>query len=199
MAKIGLFGGTFDPIHYAHLFMGQICADTLGLCKVIFVPAGIAPHKEIVATDAISRYQMTKTAIADNPIFEVSDYEIKKKTPSYSVETVEHFKALYPNDELVFILGEDSLDYVERWYRAEKLLQMCSLAVVGRGGFVSDMERKIAFLKESFGTDVYYVKSPELEISSGIIRTMIKEGKSARYLLPDTLLEFISERGLYRE
>lgn len=199
MAKIGLLGGTFDPVHYAHLFMGQLCADALGLEKVIFIPAGITPHKAVVATDAPRRYAMTKLAVSDNPLFAVSDFETKKQTPSYSVETVEHFKTLYPDDELVFIFGEDSLDYVERWYRAERLLRLCSFVVVGRGGFTSDIEQKINFLKERFGAIVYYVKSPELEISSGIIRDRIREGKSARYLLPDSVLTFITEHGMYRE
>ena len=199
MAKIGLLGGTFDPVHYAHLFMGQLCLDSLGLEKVIFIPVGVAPHKSVVATDALRRYEMIKLAVAGNARFEASDYETKKPTPSYSVETVEHFKALYPDDELVFIFGEDSLDYVERWYRAADLLRLCSFAVIGRGGFTSDIERKIAFLKERFGAVVYYVHSPELEISSGIIRDMIREGKSARYLLPDLVLAFINEHGMYRE
>ena len=114
MAKIGLLGGTFDPIHNAHLFMGQLCADALGLDKVIFIPAGIAPHKTVVATDAQRRFEMTQLAVSDKPVFAVSDYETNKQTPSYSVETVEHFKTLYPEDELVFIFGEDSLDYVEQ-------------------------------------------------------------------------------------
>lgn len=199
MAKIGLLGGTFDPIHYAHLFMGQLCADALGLEKVIFIPGGVAPHKAIVATDAQRRYEMTQLATADNPLFTVSDYETKKQTPSYSVETVEHFKTRYPDDELVFIFGEDSLDYVERWYRAERLLQLCSFAVVGRGGFTSDITQKIAFLEKNFRATVYYVKSPELEISSGIIRDRIRAGKSARYLLPDAVLAFITEHGMYKE
>ena len=191
-------GGTFDPIHNAHLFMGQLCGDELGLDKVIFIPAGITPHKDVVATDAVRRYEMTKLAVADNPLFAVSDYETNKQTPSYSVETVEHFSKLYPGDELVFILGEDSLDYVERWYRAERLLQLCSFAVIGRGGFTSDIAEKVGFLEDKFGATVYYVKSPELEISSGIIRDRIRDGKSARYLLPDKILDYILERGMYK-
>ncbi len=198
MGKIGLLGGTFDPIHNAHLFMGQLCADTLGLDKVIFIPSGITPHKDAVTKDAKRRYEMVKLAIAENPCFCVSDYETNKQTPSYSVETVKYFKKLYPDDEIIFILGEDSLDYVDTWHKAQELLTSCSFAVIARGGFDSDIDAKIASLKENFSAVIYNIVSPELEISSKLVRDMIGEGKSAKYLVPDVVLEYIKEQGMYK-
>ncbi|MBE7027310.1 MAG: nicotinate (nicotinamide) nucleotide adenylyltransferase [Ruminococcaceae bacterium] len=198
MGKIGLLGGTFDPIHNAHLFMGQLCADTLGLDKVIFIPSGITPHKDAVTKDAKRRYEMVKLAIDGNPLFCVSDYETNKTTPSYSDETVEYFKKLYPDDEIVFILGEDSLDYVDTWHNAPKLLTSCSFAVISRGGFESDINKKINSLKEQFSTQIYNITSPELEISSRAIRNMLGEGKSAKYLVPDVVLDYIKEQGMYK-
>ena len=199
MGKIGLLGGTFDPIHNAHLFMGQLCADALGLDKVIFVPSGIAPHKDAVTTNPEIRYEMVKLAIAENPLFCVSDYETNKKTPSYSVETVEYFKSLYPDDEIIFILGEDSLDYVDKWYDAQKLLKLCSFAVVARGGFESNIEAKIRYLKDNFSATIYNITSPELDISSRFVRSIISKGKSAKYLVPDVVLDYIKEQGMYND
>ena len=198
MGKTGLLGGTFDPIHNAHLFMGQLCADALGLDRVIYIPSGITPHKDVVTTDAKCRYEMVKLAIADNPLFCVSDYETTKQTPSYSVETVKHFKELYPDDELVFIFGEDSLDYVDTWYKAEELLSLCSFAVIARGGFESDIDAKIDYLKEKFSAVIYNITSPELEISSRFVRDMIFQGRSVKYLVPEAVLEFINEQKMYR-
>ncbi len=197
MGRIGLLGGTFDPIHNAHLYMGQLCIDELNLDKVIYVPAGITPHKTFVA-DAGARYEMVKLAINSNERFSVSDYEIKKTTPSYSVETVDYFKKLYPEDEIIFILGEDSLDYVDRWYKAEKLLKMCSFAVIARGGFESDIEAKIKLLKENYGATVYNISLHELEISSMQIRDMISKKKSVNHLVPQVVLSFIEEHKMYR-
>ncbi len=198
MGKIGLLGGTFDPIHYAHLFMGQLCKESLGLDKVIYIPAGIVSHKNSVYTDAKMRYEMVKLAIEGNSCFEVSDYEITKSTPSYSDETVAYFKNMYPNDEIVFIFGEDSLDYVETWHNAAELLSMCTFAVVGRGGFELDIESKIDFLKEKFGAKIEYIKSPEFDVSSRVIRDMISNGKSVKRLVSDNVLNFIEKNNLYR-
>ncbi len=197
MGRIGLLGGTFDPIHNAHLYMGKLCIDELNLDKVIYIPAGITPHKTYIA-DIGARYEMVKLAISGNERFSVSDYEIKKETPSYSVETVDYFKKLYPGDEIVFILGEDSLDYVEKWHNAQKFLKMCSFAVIARGGFESDIDAKINMLKEKYGATVYNVCSRELEISSSNIRDMIREQENVKHLVPQVVLDFIDKHKLYQ-
>lgn len=198
MRRTGLLGGTFDPIHNAHIFMGQLCADALELEKVIYIPAGITPHKSRKMESPETRYEMVRLAVADNPKFEVSDYETKKSTPSYSVETVRHFKKLYPNDELVFIFGEDSLDYVDEWYKADELLCLCSFAVVGRGGSEKDIMEKAEKLRKRFAATVYYVRSEEMMISSGMVRKMAAEGKSIADLVPACVCEYIMKNNIYR-
>lgn len=199
MLRIGIFGGTFDPIHIAHLFIGQTAAEELHLDKVIYVPTGVVSHKKAHTTNARLRYEMTIIATKDNPIFEVSDYEINKQTPSYSVELVEHFKNVYPNDKIFFIIGEDSLDYIDKWYDAKRLLSMCAFAVIGRGGFESDIEKKIDYLKKNFDSDITHIKSPELEISSNDIRDRISQGKSIKYLVSDDVIEFIKQNEMYQK
>lgn len=198
MGKIGLLGGTFDPIHNAHLFMGKAAIEALSLDKLIYIPAGITPHKQAYTTDAHLRYEMVKLAVADMQNTEVSDYETNKTTPSYSVETVAHFRSVYPDDELVFIVGEDSLGYIDKWYDASRLLAMCSFAVLGRGGYDSDINEKIAGLEKDFGAKIYYIKTEELEIASRDIRTMIAAGENVGEFVPERVLGFINEHGMYK-
>lgn len=198
MGKIGLLGGTFDPIHNTHISMGMIAKDALALDKVIYIPAGVVPHKDTCSTSPRDRYEMTKTAVAALDGFEVSDYETNKQTPSYSVETVAYFAGEYPRDELFFILGEDSLAYVDKWYRANELLAMCSFAVIGRGGFELDIEAKIRALEAEFSTHVYYIKSAETDIASRNIRKMLENGENVEEMIPDSVMAYIRERGLYK-
>lgn len=197
MGGIGLLGGTFDPIHYAHLYMGELVAEELALDKVIYLPNGTPPHKAQVRTPGQVRLEMTRLAIADNPRFEVSDYEVRQARLSYSVDTVAHFCEAYPDRRIVFILGEDSLAYVDEWMDAPRLLRSCEFAAVGRGGFHSDMERKIAQLNREYGTVIHYIKAPELDLSSEMIRERLRCGKSVRYLMPQALIEYIKQNQIY--
>jgi len=198
MAKTGILGGTFDPIHYAHLYMGALSADELGLSKVIFVPNGTPPHKSEVKTPGELRLRMTQLAVCDNPIFEVSDYEITKSGVCYTIDTVRHFKQIYPADELYFIIGEDSLSYVESWYDAEELFKLCKFIVIRRGGYSSDIEETIEKLHNEHGFDCRYIKAPELDMSSYGIRGRIRAGKTVEYLLPSALIKYINANNIYK-
>lgn len=197
MSKIGLLGGTFDPIHNAHLKMGQAALRQMELDAVVYIPAGNPPHKKVRGASVKDRYNMVKAAVEGKDGLFVSDFEIKKDGPCYSVETVAHFIEKYPEDEFVFIVGEDSLDYVDKWYKPEILLRLCPFAVVGRGGFESDIEKKISFLKAKFGADVFYVKTEEMSVSSSEIRKMIKDGKDVSGLVSKEVLDYINENNLY--
>lgn len=197
MALIGLLGGTFDPVHNAHIYMGQEAKKQLGLDKVLYIPNGNPPHKSTVRTDGKMRFEMVRLAIADYDGFEASDFEVKKKTACYSVETVTYFKEAFPKDEFVFIVGEDSLDYIDRWYKPEILLKLCRFAVIGRGGFDSNIEEKISFLKEKFGAEISYVKAKELEISSSEIRERILKNEDVSDFVPKKVLEYIKNHKLY--
>lgn len=198
MKRIGLFGGTFDPIHNAHIAMGHMCADTLGLDKVIYIPTGVMHHKESPVQSPHVRFEMVKLAVSGADGFEASDYETNKLTPSYSTETVGHFKKLYPDSELVFILGEDSLNYIEQWHDAERLLRMCSFAVIGRGGSAEKIGAEAARLKEKYGTRIYYVYSQVMDISSHEIRRMAANGEKIEEFVPEAVCEYIARNGLYK-
>ena len=199
MSKIGLFGGTFDPIHDAHIHIAKMVLNSLSLDKIIFIPAGVTPHKHAHTNDARIRYEMVKTAIDGMDKFEASDYEVNKATPSYSVETVSYFKELYPEDELVFIVGADSLDYIDKWYNAEKLLVLCAFAVVARGGIEADIEGKIHQLNKDFGAVIYHVKGVEMKVSSSEIRKMIADGKDVSEFVSKSVLAYINKNGLYKK
>lgn len=195
--KLGILGGTFDPIHYAHLYMGELAICDLGLDRVIYLPNGTPPHKKNVQTSAKIRLEMTRIAVSDNPRFMVSDYEVKKEGFSYTADTLDYFKSTYPGDELYFIMGEDSLGYVEQWKDAEKLLSRHKFVVIGRGGYNIDIEGKISQLKEKYGSVFYYINAPEADISSDRIRARLRSGKTVRYLLPDRLLDYIIKNRVY--
>ena len=197
MARIGIFGGTFDPIHYAHLFLGELSADEMNLDTVIFVPNGTPPHKDNTSTPGNVRLEMIKLAIEDNPRFAVSDCEINRPGYCYTIDTMRYMKDNYVNDTLFFIMGEDSLDYIEQWKDAALLFTMCEFIVIGRGGFTSDIEGKIKRLNQEYGFVCHYLKSPETDISSADIRNRLTQNKSINYLLPNELIKYIEKNNIY--
>lgn len=198
MAKIGLLGGTFDPIHNGHLHLGISSKNQLGLSEVVYIPAGNPPHKTSVRTDNEHRLNMIKLAISGEAGLSVSDYEIKKKTRSYSVETIEHFINEFPEDEFVFILGEDSLDYIESWHDAKRLLTICPFAVLKRGGYETGILEKIRFLEEKYGADISLIEVEKMEISSSKIREMVSLGEDIGDFVSYKVKDYIEKNGLYK-
>lgn len=208
--KIGLFGGTFNPIHYGHLRGAEEVREYFELEKVIFIPSGIPPLKVSDITDGYHRLKMTELAVKNNPYFEVSDYEIKIKKPSYTVNTVNYFKKLYEGHTLLFIMGVDSFFDLPRWHKPQELLAMVDFIVISRAG-VEDGEYKLeqfdfiekkhsenVFLIKNSDKKIYYMQTNPLHISSTIIRDNIKKHKSIRYLLPDKVIDYIEKNNLYR-
>lgn len=185
MRKIGLFGGSFDPIHAAHIKIAKEALTLKNLDEVIFIPSGESPHKDSLSASASDRYNMVKIAIDGEEKFSVSDYEIKKEGKSYTYYTLCHFKEIYPDDELFFIIGDDEYDYFPNWYKADELHSLCTFLVFQRHG------RKILPPFSSVDTDI-------LEISSTEIRERIISGRDASDILPDGVTEYILEKGLYR-
>ena len=136
MPRIGIIGGTFDPIHNGHIEMAKKAQVRLGLSKVLFVTGGNTPHKkDKYVTDALIRYEMVKRAIAGNRKFEAVDYEVKKESYSYTAETLAYFKEKNPEDDYYFILGADSLDYIDSWYRPETIFAIAKLVVFSRRNY----------------------------------------------------------------
>ncbi len=197
MAKIGLFGGTFNPIHKAHINIGKEVLNKMNLDAIVYIPSGNPPHKEAGQTSGKQRYDMVRLAIDGIEGLYVSDFEIKKEKPCYSVETISHFLREYPNDEFVFIIGEDSLDYIEKWYRADELLKLCAFVALGRGGYESDIEKKIKYLKDEFFAEVSFLKTEEMDVSSSEIRSLIRDKKDVSRFLTKEVLDYILENKLY--
>lgn len=208
--KIGIFGGTFNPIHYGHLRGAEEVRENFALDKVIFIPSGVPPLKSFDIIEGFHRLKMTELAIENNPYFEVSDYEIKIKETSYTVNTVAYFKKLYEGHTLLFIIGVDSFFELSQWHKPEELLNMVDFIVMSRPG-IEDIEHKLEhfyfleskeseniFKIKNSDKKVYYTKISPFWISSTILREMIRKNKSIRYLLPDKVIEYIENNKLYR-
>ncbi len=198
--KIGILGGTFDPIHYAHLLLGEAAREQFALDRVIYIPNNLAHH--INRTDVSSgdtRYQMVKMAIADNPYFTCSRLEIDKPEGSYTIDTINDLKMMYPGDELYLILGGDSVIGIDTWYKADELLKSCTiLTAVRAGDDLPTLDKKRRELADRFGADVRLLNFNRNDISSTEIRQRVKSGRSVRYLMPDACIEFMCIKGLYR-
>lgn len=198
--KIGIMGGTFDPPHLGHLLAAEISAETLGLEKVIFVPTGKIPYKDSSRTSsAADRFNMTRLAISsNNPLFDICGVETENDDYSYTCDTLEKLNGLYPNSHLFFIVGADSLDYMERWREPERIFSLCSVIAVSREGFSADVSiAKKNELLEQFGADIHLISMPNIAISSSLIRKRAASGKSVRYMVPRLVADYIVEKGLY--
>ena len=189
--KIGLLGGTFDPIHLGHLIIAEWIKEELDLNKIIFIPTNQPPHKINVEISEIkARWEMVEMAIRDNPDFEISDIEIKEKSISYSVDTIKKFAK--NNDEIYFIIGEDSLRDFPKWKNPDKIVEISYVVVAKRRTENNNIE------KYDYLNNVIFCDSPEISISSTVIRNRIKTGKSVGYLLHPAVEEYIKKNNIYK-
>ena len=198
--KIGLVGGTFDPIHVGHLLLGEWAAETFGLDEVWFLPAGMPYFKEgTKVSSREDRLAMTRLAAKTIPGARVCDIELRREGRTYTWETVQELNEAYPDDEFFFIFGEDCLNQLESWRYPERILSGCTLVAAMRGGGSAKaaLEEKAAQLMERFGGEILVMEFPQLEISSTMIRRRAAEGKPLRYLVPPAVEEYIGEHRLY--
>lgn len=198
--RVGLLGGTFDPVHIGHLFIAEEAHATLKLENVYFVPAGEPPHKmgEPV-TSAEHRVAMVRLAIAANEHFALSLVDVDRPGPSYSVDMVRLFRqALGKDAKIYFIMGLDSFLDLPNWHRPDELIRMCELVVVRRPGYRQDvamLECRIPGLSER----ARFVRSPMLDISSTDIERRVRAGQPIRYLVPDVIADYIYAHNLYHQ
>lgn len=201
---IGIYGGTFDPIHTGHLIIAEQVREILSLNKIVFLPNGNPPHKKYKISDKYHRYKMIELAIKGNKHFIISDLEIEKNELSYTYDTILELTSIY-KEELYFIIGADSLINLHKWHRYKELIKLCKIVVLPRVlENISNEENNLDFLRswivnnlEADINNFILIDFPMLEISSTFIRTKIKENKSVKYMLPEKVIKYIYEENLY--
>ena len=199
--KIGISGGTFDPVHYGHLIAAEEARQQLGLERVIFIPAGLPPHKTPVSyATGLHRYHMVCAAIITNKYFEASDIEISRPGYTYSIDTLEQLAGIYGNTvRFYFITGADVVCELLTWKEYKKIFEMCDFVAVMRPGCdYTDFSSRIEKLRSLHGANVHTIESPLIGISSTAIRSMVRCGMSIKYLVPENVEKYIYEHGLYR-
>jgi len=191
--RLGILGGTFDPIHLGHLILAEESREELGLHKVIFVPSAIPPHKDNPClSSAKDRLMMAKIAVQDNPNFMLSELELKREGKSYTIDSLNEFKKLYPGSELFLLLGSDVLEELSSWREPDRIFEQVKVVIALRPGF-DKIDPHNSYLKKSI-----LIPINGLNISSSQIREKVKTGKSIRYLVPPGVEEFIQAKNLYR-
>lgn len=198
MKKIGLMGGTFDPIHSAHIEIAKCAREQYDLDEVIFMTSGNPPHKKGQnVTDAKTRLEMVRLAIDGMDGCTASDYEVNKTDYSYSVNTLKWMHGAYPDAEIYFLIGEDSLDYIDKWYHPQEILDLCTVLVYPRIS-METLKRTLIEKQSVLGGDIRVIDAPVYGVSSTQIRNVIKSGADASELLDGRVYEYIKRNNLYR-
>ena len=191
--KIGIFGGTFDPIHNAHITIAKYAKKEYMLDKLIIMPCGNPPHKATI-TDKYIRYEMAK--LASDGDFEVNDFEIKREEYSYTLSTLIHFKEKYPDDKLYLIIGEDSLSDINSWYKPYEIIKLCTLLVFPRKD-MSSLENEISKIQEQLGGVIFPINAPVMNKSSTNIRKRIQMGQNISDVVPKNVVKYIEDNNVY--
>lgn len=195
--RIGLFGGTFSPPHNGHVRAAKLFSEKLSLDKLIVMPDGKPPHKEADESGTKQRrYDMTCLAFSD--FAEVSDYEMKKNGKSYTYETLEYLSEKYPDDEILFLMGDDMLMSFDTWKHPEIIAKIAKLVYMSRGENYERLKNKADELEKSLGAVCISLEEEPFEVSSSKIREMLKNGESIEAFVPEKVEEYIREHGLYR-
>ncbi len=189
--KIGIMGGTFDPVHTGHLVIAEKAREEFCLNKILFIPSGIPPHGKRTFVPAEQRFEMVRIAVAGNRYFEVCDIEIKRDKPSYTYDTISLIEIENPDTEIYFITGEDAFCDLLTWHRYRSLVRKTVFLVAPRLKKGPRRIPEIPFLRYRF------INSPLMEISSSRIRNCFLEGKTVKYLVPDRVIEYARRHGLY--
>ncbi len=217
--KLGIFGGTFNPVHFGHLRAAEEAKERIGLDKVIFIPSGNPPIKTEDLIEPSHRYTMTRLATDSNVSFVVSDIELRGSEKSYTVNTLQQLVEIYPDDELFFILGIDAFLDIPNWWQPERLISMVDFVLMTRPGFdfvdvaespyiftppsLSHLPVRVRTQADNFwllisGKKVFPVEITPLAISSTQIRRLLRDCSSIRYLLPEVVEQYIYEHNLYK-
>lgn len=197
--KVGILGGTFDPIHTGHLILAEAAYESFSLDYVLIMPNGNPPHKagQVNATME-QRTRMAELAVADNPHLKVSDFEKTPQDYHYTYETLEFLKKEHPDTDYYFILGADSLVHFHTWMEPRRICEACSILAATRDHMESEeLTARIWELSRVFGAHIYPMETPNIDISSNMIRERVRTGRSIRYYVPEAVEEYIYKKGLY--
>lgn len=203
MPRLGLLGGSFNPIHFGHLIGARAAAEQLGLDRVILIPSAIPPHKprmELAAAE--HRLAMARAAVAGDALFEVDDLELRRHRPSYTFDTVTELRQRLGGDaQLFWMIGGDSLPELATWHRVAELVDLVDIVTLARPGFAAP---RLDALRQQIGAArverllAWRLTTPEIQVSASDIRRRLAEGRSIRYLTPDAVIDYIDRNGLYR-
>ncbi|MDB5346413.1 MAG: nadD [Schlesneria sp.] len=201
--RIGIFGGTFDPIHLGHLVLAEQCREQCRLDEVWFVPAALPPHKlDATISSAKARSEMIEFAIAGNPAFKLSNIELDRTGPSYTVTTLEELTASDPSRELFLLIGADSVRDLPTWREPKRILELATVVAVNRGRAAMAQAETVQILTEQLGCDasgrIQFVEMPGIDTSATDIRNRVAKGLSVRYLVPRAVEMYLRENSLYR-
>lgn len=205
MMRVGVMGGTFDPIHHGHLYCAENARECCGLDRVLFIPAARSPFKLAGdQTDGEHRWAMVKLAVADNPYFAASRIELDRDGPSYTVDTLTALNQEYQQSgeptELYLIVGADALVTMGSWHRAGEILRLAAIAAVPRPGTdVAALRAAAAELEQQYDARITLCDGPAVDISATELRHRLAAGRSVRYLAPATVAGYIADHGLYAE
>jgi len=216
--RIGLLGGTFNPIHNGHLYIAEAVEKKLHLNRILFIPSGNPPHKKEAVPPAAHRLEMTRLALLNHPNFELCEIEVKRPGKSYSVETVSELKRLYPQDRLFFIIGTDAFLDLPTWREPERLLSLCDFVVVTRPGHplselpnlgllqkinpgrlleLDRQEEGIVTISVTSERSIHFISIPPSPISASDIRNRFAAGRETKNLLPEPVASYIIKNNLY--
>jgi nicotinate-nucleotide adenylyltransferase len=194
MKRIGLFGGTFNPIHMGHLVLAECARDQLALDEVIFIPNRIPPHKIEPGYSPEQRLAQVIAAVAGQPGFQVSDIELKRDKPSYTVDTLRELHANWPTAHLFFLIGADSLFQLESWVEIQEIFRLTDFGVVARPPFERGRcQQEISRLESLYPVKFSWVKMPQIGISSRSIREDWNQGRSIRFQVPEVVYRLMKE------
>lgn len=198
--RIGIMGGTFNPIHYGHLIIAENACEQYHLDRVIFMPTGYAPHKKFTGEQMTQhRCEMIRLAIEGNEKFSLSRYETEKHSTNYTYQTLHHMHKIYPDSDLYFILGADSLFDFDKWRRPELICQEAVILAAVRDYLTeAKVDTQIQHLKDTLKGEIYRLDTPNFNVSSKTIRSRLGLGQTIRYMVPDNVETYIKMQHLYQ-
>ncbi len=199
--KIGISGGTFDPIHLGHLLVAESLRERFELDKVLFIPTGLPPHKDLSnVTSAEHRFNMVREAISTNPNFEVSRIEIDRKGLTYTFDTLTELKSIYSNDtDLFFIVGADVVKDILMWKNFDKVFSICEfIAVLRPEHKKNDFDSAVEFLRSTYMAKIHVGEIPLVGVSSTMVRERVQSNKSVKYMIPECVEDYIKHNKLYK-